>query len=93
MINVFGLVGNTLVLLCVFKSPKLKSITFKLFGYLAVVGFLSTLQHVLTKILLHFKFSLAGSFIYITTTFYAISLAYMVVAISYHYCVGFKSTE
>lgn len=93
--NVFGLIGNAVVLLCViFKSPKLKSLTFKIIGHLAAVDFLTNFQNILMKLSLHFDIHLdilPRYFEYITTIIFAISSAYILVALSFLYFIGFKS--
>lgn len=100
MISVFGLIGNVLVLLCIVKSSKLKSHTFKLFGNVNVADLLSNLQYISLTIFLqiydvgmwpHHK-----EFVFVTSMIYAtleVSLIYMLAAISFHCFVGFTSTQ
>lgn len=51
VINVVGLFGNTMVILCVIKAPKMKSITIKFIGNLAVFDLLFNLNYILASIL------------------------------------------
>lgn len=95
MINLFGLLGNTLVLSCVLTSPRLKSLTFKLFGFLAVVDLIANSQFILMAISLHLNVSFANilpdPITYVTIIVYSVSSVYMIVAMSFHHFVGFKS--
>lgn len=98
IINVFGLIGNISFLVCIIKSPNLKSFELKMFGNLSVVDLISDLLFILWTIL-YKCFNLGESprfmeYICVSNICYVtigISSIYMLVAISYHRFLGFTS--
>lgn len=91
----FGLIGNAIVILCVFELPKRKSLTSKMIGHLAFADFLTNLQNILLKLSLQFMFHLdilPRFFEEMTAITFAVSSTYILVAMSFHYFIGFKST-
>lgn len=100
IISEFGLIANVLVLLCIVKSPKLKSVTYKLLGNVNIADLLSNLQLISLTILFQiYDFGMwfhSIQFIFITNMIYEtleISSIYMLVAISFHRFIGFTSTR